>query len=326
MAVHAAFGFTITSNFALRGLQQKGQRPLRVGLKQPYLKVAPCAQAASHRKVPLAPLNNEAAFSMASVVVAWNGRCPDAASRHRLLGHLHHLATLSDNYLRNHSLEGSRPANGMTARAERQPLRANIECVDQAMSGAILVSGEVVRDWESFAADAREAGLPVFDHPDVDGAQMTRLETARLRGLNFKLFDPRALYPGADRLSFVFLESDDAAFLDGCIVEVHDTQACQAHAAQLVRQAGFYLGHPTIHLRTYLEDWIDCLFSWVKFFCVEDLWWHRGGPMRGYDDYHTIFESLAAERGTEAAMTASYDAVLATFQGHAEHWSHEVVF
>ena len=155
---------------------------------------------------------------------------------------------------------------------------------------------------------------------------MTRLETARLRGLNFKLFDPRALYPGADRLSFVFLESDDAAFLDGCIVEVQDAEACQARAAQLIRQASFYLGQPTIHLRAYLEDWIDCLFSWVKFFSVEDLWWHRGDPMRGYDDYHTIFESLAAERGTEAAMTAAYDAVLATFQGHAEYWSNEVVF
>ncbi|MGZ5849463.1 MAG: hypothetical protein ACXWJN_02610 [Methyloceanibacter sp.] len=263
---------------------------------------------------------------MASVVVAWNGRCPDAASRHRLLGHLHRLASLSDGYLRNHTPEGVRPVNGRTAGAAGQPVRANIECVDQAISGAILVSGEILRDRDSLAAAARQAGLPVFDHPELDGAQMTRLETARLRGLNFKLFDPRALYPGADRLSFVFLESDDAAFLDGCIVEVQDAEACQARAAQLIRQASFYLGQPTIHLRAYLEDWIDCLFSWVKFFSVEDLWWHRGDPMRGYDDYHTIFESLAAERGTEAAMTAAYDAVLATFQGHAEYWSKEVVF
>jgi len=262
---------------------------------------------------------------MASVVVAWNGRCPDAASRWRLLGQLHRLAELSDDYLRNHNFEGSRPKNG-TAAAKRKPPRSNVERVDQTISGVILVSGEVARDRAAFTADARGAGLPLFDHPEVEGAQMTRLEAARLSGLNFKLFDPRALYPGADRLSFVFLESDQAPFLDGCIVEVHDAQTCQAHGAEMIRQANFYLGRPTIHLRAYLEDWIDCLFSWTKFFCMEDLWWHRGDPLQGYDDYHTIFESLAAERGTDAAMTAAYDAVLATFQGHAEHWSHEVVY
>lgn len=263
---------------------------------------------------------------MASVVVAWNGCCPDAMSRYRLLAHLHRLAALSDDYLRNLTPEGARAAHSLTARAGRHPLRANIESIDQPISGPILVSGEIARDRDSFAADARAAGLPLFAHPEIAGAEMTRLETARLRGLDFKLFDPRALYPGADRLSFVFLESDAAPFLDGCIVEVQTREACQAHAEGMIREANYYLGRPTIHLRAYLEDWIDCLFSWVKFFCVEDLWWHRGDALRGYEDYHGIFESLAAERGTEEAMTASYDAVLATFRGHAEHWSHEVVF
>jgi hypothetical protein len=264
---------------------------------------------------------------MASVVVAWNGRCPDVASRYRLVGHLHRLATLSDDYLLNHRPEGLRPANGTAAAGGKPlPLRANIESVDQAISGTILVSGEIARDRDAFAADAREAGLRLFDHPEIAGAQMTRIASARLRGLDFKLFDPRALYPGADRLSFVFLESDDAPFLDGCLVQAHAAEACQAHAAQMIRGASFYLERPTIQLRAYLEDWIDCLFSWVKFFCVEDLWWHRGEAMQGYDDYHGVFELLAAERGTEAAMTATYDAVLATFRGHAEHWSREVVF
>ncbi len=260
---------------------------------------------------------------MASVVVAWNGRCPDAASRYRLLGHLHRLAALNDDYLRNHNPGCARPANGM---AKSSRLRANIECVDQTIAGTILVSSEIVRDRDAFAAEVRAAGLPVIDHPEPEGSPMTRIGAARLRGLDFKLFDPRALYPGADRLSFVFLESDDAPFLDGCLVEVHGAEFCEQHAAALIRQASFFLGRPTIQLRAYLEDWIDCLFSWVKFFHMEDMWWHRGDEMHGYEDYHTIFESLAAERGTEAAMTAAYDAVLATFQGHAEHWSQEVVF
>jgi hypothetical protein len=263
---------------------------------------------------------------MASVVVAWNGCCPDATSRYRLLAHLHRLAALSDDYLRNLTPEGARAARGAMGRGGQRPLRANIESIDQPIRGPILVSGEIARDRDSFAADARAAGLPLFVHPEVEGAEMTRLESARLRGLDFKLFDPRALYPGADRLSFVFLESDRAPFLDGCIVEVQTHAACQYHADGMIREANYYLGRPTIHLRAYLEDWIDCLFSWVKFFCVEDLWWHRGDALRGYEDYHGIFESLAAERGTEEAMTASYDAVLATFRSHAEHWSQEVVF
>jgi hypothetical protein len=260
---------------------------------------------------------------MGPVVVAWTGRCPDAAIRYRLIAHLHRLAALNDGYLQ--GLSRGERANGTPGGIQGQRPRANIETVDQTITGAILVSGAIARNPQDFAVDAERAGLPLLDHPDLEGAPMLCLKSARLRGLDFKLFDPRGLYPDADRLSFVFLETEEAPFLDGSVVQVHAADACQAHRAATIRGANVYLERPTIQLRAYLEDWIDCLFSWVKFFSVEDLWWHRRDEMRGYGDYHGIFEQLAAARGTEAAMTAAYDAVLATFQGHAEHWSRELV-
>jgi hypothetical protein len=259
---------------------------------------------------------------MASVIVAWNGRCPDAPSRYRLLGHLHRLAALSDNYLRSTLPDRPQTPNEMNGQGDPR-LRANIEAVDQTISGPILISSDIAGDHDTFAADARAAGLPVIDPTEPDGAPMTLIGAARLRGLSFKLFDPRALHPGADRLSFVFLESDDAPFLDGCLVQALAAEDCKEHPAGITRRASCQLSRPSIHLHAYLEDWIDCLLSWVKFFSVEDLWWRRRDEMQGYDDYQIIFESLAAERGTEAAMTAAYDAVLATFQGHAEHWTQE---
>jgi hypothetical protein len=268
--------------------------------------------------------HHEKRLAMGPVVVAWTGRCPDAAIRYRLIAHLHRLAALNDGYLQ--GLRRGERANGAPNGVKSQQPRANVESLDQTIAGPILISGAIARDPQEFVAGAERAGLPLMDHPEPDRAPMICLNSARLRGLEFKLFDPRALYPGADRLSFVFLETDEAPFLDGSVVQVHAGDVCRAHPAATIREANAYLERPTIQLRAYLEDWIDCLFSWVKFFSMEDLWWHRRDEMRGYDDYHGIFEQLAAARGTEAAMTASYDAVLATFQGHAEHWSRELVY
>jgi len=260
---------------------------------------------------------------MSPVVVGWTGRCPDPRARARLVGHLHRLAEINDIYLRTRLPE--RPAlNGSRGRRPKARPRANIERVSQAISGPILISSEIVQDPGAFIEAAREADLPAIAHPEIDRASMTLLRDARLSGIDFKLFDPRQLHPGADRLSFVFLETEVTPFLDGRLVQVDRSEECRDHEAEIIRGASFYLGGPNIHLHSYLEDWIDLLFSWVKYFFIGDLWWRRWEEMQGYEDYREVFSDVQTTLGADRAEQATFDAVLATFTQHAEHWSGKV--
>jgi hypothetical protein len=259
---------------------------------------------------------------MSAVVVGWTGRCPDPKDRARLIAHLERLADVSDSYLRNMLPERVIAASGaMELRGKRQRARANIERIDGPISGQVVISSGIVPDQNTFLAAAREAGLPTVDHPELDRASITWLEGARLSGIDFRLYDPNELHPGADRLSFVFLETKAASFLDGRLVQV---DRGKDHDAEIIREAAFYLGGPKVHLHNYLEDWIDLLFSWVKYFFVGDLWWRRFEDMQGYEDYRAVFSDVQSTMGTERAEQATVDAILATFTQHAEHWSGKV--
>jgi len=259
---------------------------------------------------------------MSSVVVGWTGRCPDPRDRARLVSHLQRLAEVSDSYLRTRLPERSIVSNRIKElRGKPRPARANIEHVNQAISGRIVISSSIVQDQNTFLAAAREAGLPTVDHPEIDRASITWLKHARLSGIDFRLFDPNELHPGADRLSFVFLETKAASFLDGRLVQV---DRGEDHDAGVIRDASFYLGGPNVHLHSYLEDWIDLLFSWVKYFFVGDLWWRRFEDMQGYEDYREVFSDVQSTMGTERAEQATFDAIVATFTQHAEHWSGKV--
>jgi hypothetical protein len=191
------------------------------------------------------------------------------------------------------------------------PRRPDIEVIDEVVSGPVLISSAIAPHPETLVARAREAGLTVID-PVGAASHLVALDEVRLRGLGFKLFDPRALYPGADRMSFVFLECPEYHFLDGRLVHVSK------------KDGKVYLSEPSIRLDSYLEDWTDCLFSWIRFFLVGDFWWHRREELQGYSDYRGVFEELQTARGRADAEDATFDAVLSTFSQHAEHWIGEV--
>jgi hypothetical protein len=262
---------------------------------------------------------------MASVAVVWKGNCHDPRNRYRLLGHLHRLAARSDEYLRLRQPERPRVLDAMNQqRGGSLRARANVEAVDQPISGKILVSSFVAPDPGAFIADARRAGIALVEDRGGKDPPLIEIGSGRLRGLDFKLFDPRGLYPGADRMSFVFLECPEQPLLDGRIVEVATGEDCIASGAESLHDADTYLCAPSVHLRYYLEDWTDCLFSWIKFFFIDDFWWHRWEELQGYADYRHVFEDLKVDRGREAAEEATFDAVLGTFAQHAEHWIGEV--
>ena len=259
---------------------------------------------------------------MSSVVVGWTGRCPDPKDRARLVAHLQRLAEVSDSYLRTRLPDRTPALNRANElQGKRRRARANIEHVNRAISGEIVISSGIVQDQNTFLAAAREADLPTIDHPETDHASITWLKDARLSGIDFRLYDPNQLHPGADRLSFVFLETRAAPFLDGRLVQV---DRGEDHDADAICKASFYLGGPKVYLHSYLEDWIDLLFSWVKYFFVGDLWWRRLEEMQGYEDYREVFSDVQRTLGTERAEQATFDAIVATFTQHAEHWSGKV--
>ncbi len=262
---------------------------------------------------------------MPSVTIVWKGNCSDPLIRYRLLGYLNRLAARSDAYFKD--AQPKRPALlKMLSEQRREAVRVrpNIESFDCEISGSILISSWISQNPEILAARANEAGLGLVSDPAAEGPPLIEIGGARLRGLDFKLFDPRGLYPGADRMSFVFLECPDYPFLDGRLVEVATREDCVANGAEILRNAEFYLCGPSIHLRYYLEDWTDCLFSWIRFFFIGDFWWHRAEEMQGYADYRQVFEKLQADRGAGNAEEAAFEAILATFSQHVEHWIGEV--
>ncbi len=262
---------------------------------------------------------------MPSVIVAWKGSCRDAKIRERLLGHLHRLANQSDDYLR--LAQPERPVFLNLVNEQREQglrPRGNVEIVERALSGPVLISSLISASPEALVSSAREAGLSVIERQDGRYAPLIAIDKGKLSGLDFKLFDPRGIYPGEDRMSFVFLQCPEHPFLDGRLVEVASMEDCPRGEGEKLPAAGAYLVGPSIHLRYYLEDWTDCLFSWVKFFFVGDFWWHRWEEMQGYADYRGVFQAIQEERGGETAEEATFDAVLGTFSQHAEHWIDEV--
>jgi hypothetical protein len=262
---------------------------------------------------------------MPSVIVGWKGSCRDARIRTRLLGHLHRLALRSDDYIRSRQLE--RPAFLNLVNEQRTNslrTRANIETIDRQIPGPVLVSSFISTSPEALIERARQAGLSVINRSDSAHPPLIAVDKGKLIGLDFKLFDPRGIYPGEDRMSFVFVECPEYPFLDGRLVEIAEVSDCPTGEGETLLEASAYLATPSIHLRYFLEDWTDCLFSWVKFFFVGDFWWHRWEEMQGYVDYRGVFQELQDERDGEEAETASFDAVLGTFAQHAEHWIGEV--
>ena len=237
---------------------------------------------------------------MRPVNVIWKGHSRNVEARLRLLDKLHRLARQSDSYLQ----PRERPFLTVVGQ-ERPSPRPNVDRIHDVHKGEVLVSTEIGLHAGTLIARAEEAGLSIRSGPD--GASYIVLDEVHLRGLDFKLFDPRGLYPENDRMSFVFIDCPQHHFLDGRLVTVGSNGGTAV------------LSCPNIRLKSYLEDWTDCLFAWIRFFHMGDFWWQRHEELQGYNDYRGVFETVQTERGTAVAEEATFDAVLSTFTQHAEH-------
>ena len=257
---------------------------------------------------------------MGSVYATWKGTCHDRQVRDELLGFAGELAGRN---APRWSTALPRPSflKYLTeVRRDDAPPLPDIRRFDGEIAGRILIGLDVDNDREGLAAEAASDGVEVLPlGPEDSRATFLKVDRAVLRGLDFRLFDPRGLYPGEDRMSFVFLESE-VPCLDGRLVAVTDGDRCRLSGLEAIREADWYLDCPSIHLRYYLEEWSDILSSWLKLFFVPDLYFWRYEDLPSFDNYRAMFGEFRDRYGDSAARRLIFDTLLDRFEESADEW------
>ena len=273
---------------------------------------------------------------MGSVYVTWEGTCRDRAVQEELVGFLRQLADRSAARLQGPA--PARPAFLELMTGQRQQNAPRLEVVrsfDREITGRIVLDPCLARDGQTLYDEVQRTGAEMVaieaggtdKHEafclslDSGGAQRClRLSRLRLYGIDFQLFDPRGLYPNADRMSFVFLDSEELPALSGCLAQVEAHQQCQPYQSEVIRLADWYVSAPNIHLRYYLEEWCDFLLSWVKFFFVGDLYYRRYEELSQYEAIRAVIEEQGRDNGEEFTKRAVFHYLLEKFEAEADEW------
>ena len=179
---------------------------------------------------------------MGSVIATWIGHCAETSERNELCSRMTDLGELSHSFFK--------------------PAPPLIKQFDQTLEGDILVSKHLFHSPPSTPKLTRVS------------ERFFSLSNVSLFGVEFRLYDGRNLYEEDDRMSFVFCVDDDPQ-LDGIMVYVEERAACREYRDERIQRADYLLGVPHIHLRYYLEDWLDYLMGWVKYHYVENLVYWR---------------------------------------------------
>jgi len=228
----------------------------------------------------------------------------------------------------------------MTAQRERDiaPL-VPVRRFDQEMTGHIVLDPCLARDGQALYDDVQrtkaetvtvEGGGTEKIEPfcmslGSSGAQVClRLSRLRVYGIDFQLFDPRGLYPDADRMSFVFLQSPELPSLDGCLAQIESRDQCQSYPSEVIRAADWYVSAPNIHLRYYLEEWSDFLLCWVKYFFVSDLFYRRYEDLPQYEAIRTVIAEQCQKDGDEIAKGAVFHTLVGMFEAEADEWTQKL--
>lgn len=286
---------------------------------------------------------------MPSVIATWSGTYHHEELQKELTSYLQVLAQRNEFRTLNSrpyqaALKEIRQQEGV----EDQFIIPDIRVYDNELSGEILIDSNTVKQMkrEAFLHEASRAGIAIEelikDPPDAEIDQLLRdlfnqsdkdsdeeqctcgsvllLNKLKIRGIDFRLFDPRDLYPHENRLSFVFLESKEAPFLNGRVVEVNDHNQCKLYRYKLIRDADWYVCSPSLHLRYYLEQWFDKLFAWIKFFYMPDLRYWRWDDLSGYEKYRIILDDLRAKVEESEAKRVFFEEILRDFEEEVDKW------
>lgn len=258
---------------------------------------------------------------MSSIIVSWKGECAERARQEELLAHVRLLAAESAAHWERAPRKLLRVQEVLSQeRAEGLPEIPNVREFDQEISGRILVCADLFTDQKKFRGEAARCGIPCeqLDNDRYAPLVALKLRCLRIRGLDFRLFDPRVLYPDEDRVSFVFLESESAPFLSGLLAFVHDRDRCVSSVNPYVRAADWYIECPFVHLRYYLESWFDDFLAWIKFFYIPDLYFTRKDETDTYEGLRQALEKLQQRMGVANTKQQSFNRLIEAFKEEAD--------
>jgi hypothetical protein len=253
---------------------------------------------------------------MPSITLTWTGRTTDHTTQDELIGYLGALAEQSA--LLERYPASMPPISHLLAaqRADGVPEQEAIKRVDLTVRGPTVISGDVMGDPDDFIAAAKEAG---FELETGEGWSRITLGEVGVRGIDFRLCDPRRLYPTANRLSFLFIDAPEVPFLDGRLVaQTRSKDLPEGHPMR--GKPCWYSECPSIHLRYVLEDWTQRLLAWVRFFFIDDLAWQGWSAMQHWDEEREKLDVLVAETSAEAAKRESFDALKQAMLVEAAEW------
>ena len=212
---------------------------------------------------------------MGSVYVRWTGRCLDEGVRGQLRDKLREFAQLSYPYF--DEFPGFENFYG--------PLQGRILISPSLLEGTNLQLPSEAH--VPGGLELRAAG-PLGPPKPMPPNKFLTAGHVFLDGVEFRLYDGRRLYPGADRVSFVFASFEEYPALDGSLVYVETEEQCRQYRSDEIRTAQAFLDSPNIHLRYYYEEWMDNFLGWVKHFFIPDLAYWRYEPNSGYERFQNL--------------------------------------
>jgi hypothetical protein len=261
--------------------------------------------------------------------VDWSGCCEDRIRQAEILMEVREIARWHETQWsempegRSLGWQALAVLKGMPIPAERPLIRH----WDQDLTGRIFVAPDLGGGRFDLLEKARRHRL-VIEEIDVYGRKQEVLLLSELgvRGIDFRVFDPRGLYPAEDRFSFVFLESREAPFLNGLIAAVEDRVFTAKVYVSGLQTADWWVQSPSVHLRDYMEEWSATFLAWLRFFHLPEFrYTHRGEAGDDYEGFRPRFGAVRGRLGPEAAREYFAEFLKLYFKVEAERIAEDLL-
>ncbi len=285
---------------------------------------------------------------MPSVIARYSGQCDNAADRVRLLTHVERLAAASEDLIASAPPLGGFLELTSSLRMKNFIRPPTLRSIKQKLTGNILVDLDLFEDQPRVLALARKQHIEIVSDSTqpttnngkrtsdngqltMDNGPLTRSKPAFLRigrvyarGIDFRLYDYRNLYPSEDRLTFIFFDHPTFAPLRGILAQA-DPGRLYGHPT--VQAADWFITRPGIHLRYYLEDWFDMFMGWTKAFFIPNLWYWRYEDLPNWKQWGDIFCRSIHSIDTGPSKTIedfTIEHLIDSFREQAHKWEEDM--
>lgn len=275
---------------------------------------------------------------MGSINVNWYGSCTDRIVQRELVEHVQDIARRSEARI---GEPATRPVMLELMTAEREQIAAkNVAAVrlfDESLAGNLILDPLVAMQPRQLMDEAESNDVPKTEigvgGKDKDepycismsvspGQWALSVTELHVFGIDFELFDPRKLYPSANRVSFVFVQCPEFPALDGCLCQVENKEQCQAYNGQVLQAADWFITTPNIHLRYLHEEWTDRLLGWVKYFFVPDMFFSRYVEFSGFESFQEQMRNMPESEQTKRDIVKQL--LIEKFDSEADDWINQI--